>query len=461
MAPKRIIRTTLDPNAWEGLCPALPAFKRPLYVATPCIGIDGCGTALDALGVRYQANNVYDLEHRYQAYLTQHLGGNVQLHLGKKDGDLCQLQLSDVERPVDLLVSGPPCPPWAGQGNHKGQHDHRADVFIVVMKVCIALIKVGDLHACCIENVKGILAKIKGSTCSFMDQILHILRQECAEFQWGVHTLQASSYLLAQQRTRVFLRAPLTSFGSRQLQEFLSPDLPNCKLETLTEVMQKNLKDAQAHLKAMLQDGHLDAADLVVFPLDRADGKAYKRSYTTNLVPTLTTNNTYLFVVSLDFSRPNGQPKLLRFLHPSERMVLQGFSPSVLEGSSDTLRVKASGNAYPVPLMMAVLHGVLHQLAGRIPQKTKVVGSLLDQAVADACHNFEVYMDECSQGCSGGSPQTKAMKRPAAKAKAAKKAPKKKPAKGSSKTVKKASKKKTPIQRRQYYKYRFLSSSSS
>ena len=206
MAPKRIIRTTLDPNAWEGLCPALPAFKRPLYVATPCIGIDGCGTALDALGVRYQANNVYDLEHRYQAYLTQHLGGNVQLHLGKKDGDLCQLQLSDVERPVDLLVSGPPCPPWAGQGNHKGQHDHRADVFIVVMKVCIALIKVGDLHACCIENVKGILAKIKGSTCSFMDQILHILRQECAEFQWGVHTLQASSYLLAQQRTRVFLR---------------------------------------------------------------------------------------------------------------------------------------------------------------------------------------------------------------------------------------------------------------
>ncbi|CAK9020521.1 unnamed protein product [Durusdinium trenchii] len=345
MAPKRIIRTTLDPNAWEGLCPALPAFKRPLYVATPCIGIDGCGTALDALGVRYQANNVYDLEHRYQAYLTQHLGGNVQLHLGKKDGDLCQLQLSDVERPVDLLVSGPPCPPWAGQGNHKGQHDHRADVFIVVMKVCIALIKVGDLHACCIENVKGILAKIKGSTCSFMDQILHILRQECAEFQWGVHTLQ----------------------------EFLSPDLPNCKLETLTEVMQKNLKDAQAHLKAMLQDGHLDAADLVVFPLDRADGKAYKRSYTTNLV----------------------------------------------------------------------------------------VGSLLDQAVADACHNFEVYMDERSQGCSGGSPQTKAMKRPAAKAKAAKKAPKKKPAKGSSKTVKKASKKKTPIQRRQYYKYRFLSSSSS
>ena len=176
MAPKRIIRTTLDPNAWEGLCPALPAFKRPLYVATPRIGIDGCGTALDALGVRYQANNVYDLEHRYQAYLTQHLGGNVQLHLGKKDGDLCQLQLSDVERPVDLLVSGPPCPPWAGQGNHKGQHDHRADVFIVVMKVCIALIKVGDLHACCIENVKGILAKIKGSTCSFMDQILHILR---------------------------------------------------------------------------------------------------------------------------------------------------------------------------------------------------------------------------------------------------------------------------------------------
>lgn len=42
-----------------------------------------------------------------------------------------------------------------------------------------------------------------------------------------------------------------------------------------------------------------------------------------------------------------------------ERFVLQGFEINTLAGSSDALRLQASGNAYLVPLMLAVMAPIL------------------------------------------------------------------------------------------------------
>ena len=38
----------------------------------PCVGIDGCGTALKQLGVPFQGCHVFDLDTRYLEYLQQH-----------------------------------------------------------------------------------------------------------------------------------------------------------------------------------------------------------------------------------------------------------------------------------------------------------------------------------------------------------------------------------------------------
>ena len=119
-------------------------------------------------------------------------------------------------------------------------------------------------------------------------------------------------------------------------------------LSSLTECMRRNLCTAEKSLKKMLALKTYLPEDVAVFPLDRAEGKKYARQFTKNCCPTLTTSNKYLFVCSLhDLHLPRVDREYCRFIHPSERMVLQGFPAETLHGSPDLLRVKASGNAYP------------------------------------------------------------------------------------------------------------------
>ena len=66
-----------------------------------------------------------------------------------------------------------------------------------------------------------------------------------------------------------------------------------------------------------------EPSDLMIFPLDRAEGKVYKRSISKNIAPTLTTTNKYLFVVSMaDLEKPAAQRKFFRFLHPSDSFLV-------------------------------------------------------------------------------------------------------------------------------------------
>ena len=168
-------------------------FKRPLFVAMPCVGIDGCGTALRHMKAPFVANNVMDLEKRYRQYLEKHLGHD-NIHLGVQSGDINSLALQNVERPVDMLVSGPPCPPWAGNGSHKGTQDERSNVFISVVRIVICLIMAGELKACCLENVKGITNCLQGHSQSFIECLVEFLKEEVSVFDWSVVTLKAEDF---------------------------------------------------------------------------------------------------------------------------------------------------------------------------------------------------------------------------------------------------------------------------
>ena len=129
---------------------------------------------------------------------------DISLHLGATAGNLLHHQLKDLELPVDFLISGPPCPPWAGQGCRRSVQDGRAHVFIPVLSWVFYLVKVGCLLGCLLENVVGITHMVEGRE-STMDVFLMCLRHWCPEFDWCVQTLDASDYKLAQTRVRVFL----------------------------------------------------------------------------------------------------------------------------------------------------------------------------------------------------------------------------------------------------------------
>ena len=77
--------------------------------------------------------------------------------------------------------------------------------------------------------------------------------------------------------------------------------------------------------------------------------------------------NTYIFVLALHTGvkdKPDHEREFFRFLLPAERLVAQGFPKGLRhELQSSSLAVKASGNAYPVPLIIANLHGMIACMA--------------------------------------------------------------------------------------------------
>jgi site-specific DNA-cytosine methylase len=203
------VQGTPPPPNWAEFIEQIPPLGRRLRVASPCVGIHGCGHALAAMNVPTDSTNVYDLEAGYTAVLYNQLREmgmeGITLHLGKSIGNLLNVALRDLERPVDFLVCGPPCPPWAGQGRKAGMGDVRAKVFLRIVVWLVFFIKSCGLIGVVLENVVGITQQSGGRE-AFSSLVLRTLDRFCPEFHFRVDTLALTSYCLAQTRVRVFLR---------------------------------------------------------------------------------------------------------------------------------------------------------------------------------------------------------------------------------------------------------------
>ena len=357
---------------------ALPSLGRRLRVATPCMGIDGAGHALKLLKCPADIINCYDLEDSYRSCLTKHLHSMgmqvVELHVGKIDGNLLSVPLTSLSRPVDFLISGPPCPPWAGQGKHKGRADPKADVFMAVVSWVIFLVGSGGLLGVVLENVPGIMSETSDGHESVGAVFLKVLRKYCPEFDWVVDKLELVNYLHPQTRVRVFIRGlrkvicqcvppPLQSFGRRSLKEALglSPYTPR---NVLSVPQQQNLKDAEAEAKKLHAAGKVNLCDLIVVPVDRSwdEDIQYNASLSVNQCPTLTTHNVYLFVLEVGDVINNiedSQRTYFRKITDPERLALQGFPPNLALDLPPNRIVFAAGNAFPPPLIAALLHPML------------------------------------------------------------------------------------------------------
>lgn len=113
--------------SWKQFIANLQAPERELVLALPCAGIVGSRPTFTLLGAKTKAKYIYDLEDHYEQLLTAHFGKE-HLHLGEKAGNIINVALEALTGHVDILLSGPPCPPWAGQGKHQGTADSRSKV---------------------------------------------------------------------------------------------------------------------------------------------------------------------------------------------------------------------------------------------------------------------------------------------------------------------------------------------
>eukprot|EP00959_Pyramimonas_sp_CCMP1952_P027171 570795-Pyramimonas_sp.AAC.1 len=111
----------------------------------------------------------------------------------------------------------------------------------------------------------------------------------------------------------------------------------------------------ERHLAPFGASGSVSDDDVICFGLDRRLASVYVAPITVECCPCLTTKNRYLFVLRIsDVCKPYPSRGMCRWLTPAERFSLQGFSPLLVEHfGNEGLAVQASGNAYPVPLVLA------------------------------------------------------------------------------------------------------------
>ena len=362
---------------------AIPPLGRTLRCACPCIGINGCGQALRCMAVPTETINAYDLESGYRQCLVQQLTDmgmelahiDMHLKLGKTAGDILRVGLESLTLPVDMLICGPPCPPWAGQGKHLNLKDKKAKVFMRIILWIVVLAHSGGLLCVIVENVKGVLSSYAGME-SAMSRFLRILRRFVPFFDWRVDTLDLRDYMFPQSRVRTFLRGlrtcvatsvppPLPPFGRRQLIDCLGP-FPHSPRASFSPQQQENIRVYERKIIDLVNAGKLCRDDIVVIAPDRQDGLTYSQSLTKNCAPTFTTQNHGYMVLSVSDivdMVPDDRRKFFRQFTESERLTLQGFPASFLLQLGKKLTRFASGNAYPPALIVAALYPMLKAIS--------------------------------------------------------------------------------------------------
>lgn len=373
-------------------CPALPDYTqffsevpplgRRLRIACPCIGIDGCGHALEVMKVPTDVLNAYDLQDMYVGALSRHLAEmgmeTIRLNLGPESGDILKVPLENLAKPIDYLVSGPPCPPWAGQGKHRGCKDSRAHVFLRVIAWVAYLALTGGLLGCILENVIGILHQTSDGHEPVAAKFVRVLSKHIPFFTWRVDKLELVDYQSPQTRVRVFIRgmrkiigdcvpSPLPPWGRRGLRETLGK-LPCTPRSSLTAPQQENLLDFEDKVRQLHSQGRLSLDSIVVCPVDRSHEETiqYEAKLTVDSCPTLTTHNSYLFVLSVRdiiHNVEDNQREYFGKLTGPVRLALQGFPPSLALDLPEGKITFAAGNAYPIPLLVAVFQPMLAALA--------------------------------------------------------------------------------------------------
>ena len=223
-----------------------------------------------------------------------------------------------------------------------------------------------------------------------MTRFIRILERVCPEFHWGVETMHLRQYLSPQIRVRVFLKGvrkvvpallpALAPFGQRPLADIMG-NFPNMLRSDLTRPQRINLAGYERHIKKLVNIGKANRGDLVIFNVDRAFLKTYAAAVHINRMPTLTTNSRYMCVMGVSDVIDNvvdSKRTYFRFVHNAEKLVAQGFPKRVALELSPAMALKAAGNAYPVALIIAVLHPLLKSVHDALGANLHVWPSKLD-----------------------------------------------------------------------------------
>lgn len=328
-----------------------------LRLGLPCCGI-GSTQALSDLGVPHTVQWAYDSADSLRCALAQ----RENFHIGRDDGDILKITMKSLA-PVDVILSGPPCPPWSRLGRRQELEDVRARVFERVIRIVNKQKKTGLLLAI-IENVAAIAQG--GGECAAKVYERRLATENYHVAKWIVNTKDCG---VPQSRSRLYLvvvrreavRSPIPVSlppwrRAPRLRDFMQRRAPESR--SLTACQRRYLRQYLSKLKPKLMNERLKGS-IAVFDVSRRPG-GFRSDILINTIPTLTCRNTGLFLVGLGHGV---RPRLCRFMTLAERVRLQGFRPSSVKPLEGMNLVMAMGNAFSVPVVATVLATALRALA--------------------------------------------------------------------------------------------------
>ena len=363
------VRPTTPP--WQT---ALRACGQPLKlgllrVLLPCAGWDAPSQALQAMRIPHVVAGAWEIDEACRPVLKKvhgikpHADLPSQFHLGRCAGDVTRVQVSSLPD-ADLLVSGPPCPPFSTIGQGKHFSDSRADVFLAILRWIPHLAR-KSLRGFVLENVMGMLRQVSGGGQSPADRIIDRLKAKLKH--WHIECLRMDSACTAQHRKRIYIvgyrcahpaSAAILSvprLPQQTLADIVRRDVPNTPSSALPAGQRSNLRKYKRALSQEMHDGKRQKGQLVAIEIDRnPDRKWGPRASRHGRCMCLRAGHHLIFLLSMGSSRVH------RLLTPEEGAALQGMKPELIpKGVSRSRLFKGLGNAMTVPVVGQALHVTL------------------------------------------------------------------------------------------------------
>ena len=303
------------------LAPPVPVNEGPLRCADLFCGIGGFHQAAHNLGLRVVFACDIDEEAR-RAYQS-----NFGLH---PSGDIVNLSADEIPE-HELLFAGFPCQPFSIIGRQEGFTDPRGTLFFEILRILRAKRPQGVV----LENVKQLATTDKG-------RVLARIVEELEHLGYTVdyRVLNALDFGLPQKRERTII------VGTQYRARFPWPE-KSMPMKPLSEILEAN-PDRKYYVSPTIRAKRQAAHTAEISPAIWHENKGGNvSSHEWSCALRAGASHNYLLV---DGERRLASRELLR---------LQGFPDTWQIVCDDGQTRKQAGNAVPVPLVQAVIEGMV------------------------------------------------------------------------------------------------------
>ena len=367
-----------DP-VWRDHVRVLQRLPSGMRVLELCGGLSSACLALQAVlgDGKFELAGYYDIDEELRPAIVAIHGSSAAVHLGPVRGDILQANIADFAD-SEMIVTGPPCPPFSDLGVKAEFSDPRAAVFWRVLDVIIDQGQRGCLMIFVVENVKGMLKKRQGAAEPPIKPVVRKLEESMPAFEIEVLLLNTLDFGLPQQRPRIYIVGRRRTVFKGQQRPALLPfqgrvamrDVVERQLSVqgpYTELQKQNVSDFKNHYQRYMTDsahtGSVMLVELSRTPSGRTSWGCPQ--HVPDVVGCLTASGPTLHV----FACGEGTSDLSidRRLTGREHGKLQGFPERVLtafttSNTSESTLMRAYGNSMSLPVIGCVLARELRAL---------------------------------------------------------------------------------------------------